>query len=78
MSPKFLDENGYVFKIYSREEPRMHVHIIQGKNNAKCWLEPEIEIAENKGFRNHQINEILKIVKENEQDFKEKWRKHLG
>jgi hypothetical protein len=31
MSPKFLDENGYVFKIYSREETRMHIHIIQDK-----------------------------------------------
>ncbi|MDR0792766.1 MAG: DUF4160 domain-containing protein [Chitinophagaceae bacterium] len=78
MSPRFLEKNGYIYKIYSREESRMHIHIIHNNKKAKCWLEPKVEIAENNGFKEHQIKEILQIVKENEQEFKEKWKAHLG
>ncbi|WP_443983476.1 DUF4160 domain-containing protein [Xylanibacter rarus] len=40
MSPKFKEENGFVFKIYSNEEERKHVHVIKAENEAKFWLEP--------------------------------------
>ena len=46
MSPKFKEINGFVFKIYSNEK-RMHIHIITSENEAKYWLEPNIELAEN-------------------------------
>ncbi|WP_418874705.1 DUF4160 domain-containing protein [Xylanibacter rarus] len=35
MSPKFKEENGFVFKIYSNEEERKHVHVIKAENEAK-------------------------------------------
>ncbi len=41
MSPKFKEENGFVFKIYSNEEERKHVHVIKAENEAKFWLEPQ-------------------------------------
>lgn len=78
MSPKFLTAGSLVFKIYSREESRMHIHIIDGNKNAKVWLEPQIELAENKGFKEFEINRILKIVEENECDFTEKWKQYFG
>ena len=40
MSPKFLTENGLVYKIFSREEERKHVHVEQQEKKAKIWLEP--------------------------------------
>ena len=49
MSPKFKEQNGYVFKIYSNEEARIHIHIIKAEKEAKYWLEPDIELAENFG-----------------------------
>lgn len=55
----------------------MHIHIIDGNKNAKVWLEPQIELAEKKGFKEFEINKILKIVEENECDFREKWEKHF-
>ena len=29
MSPKFRQEDGFVFKIYSNEEERMHIHVVK-------------------------------------------------
>ncbi len=38
MSPVFKRENGYVFKIFSNEEERMHIHVIRANCEAKyCW-----------------------------------------
>ena len=50
MSPKFKEINGFVFKIYSNEEKRMHIHVVKAENEAKYWLEPNIELAENFGL----------------------------
>ncbi len=62
MSPKFLEQGGFEFKIYSREENRSHIHVLKGKNKAKFWLEPIVELAENKGFKEHEISKIEKII----------------
>ncbi len=78
MSPKFLSESGFVFKVFSREEVRKHIHIEKDNNKAKVWLEPKIELAKNKGFKKHDINKILKIVKENASNFKEQWNRYFG
>lgn len=55
MSPKFKEINGFVFKIYSNEEKRMHIHVVKAENEAKYWLEPNIELAENFGFNTKRI-----------------------
>ena len=45
MSPKFRQEDGYTFKIYSNEEERKHIHVVKAEYEAKFWLEPNIELA---------------------------------
>lgn len=40
MSPKFKEENGFVFKIYSNEEERKHVHVIKAENEANFGWNP--------------------------------------
>jgi hypothetical protein len=78
MSPLFTIEKGYRFSIFSNEETRMHVHVYKDNHNAKIWLEPVIELAENKGFSKRDLNKIIVIVKENENDFKAKYKAHIG
>jgi hypothetical protein len=51
MSPVFGRESGYVFKIFSNEEERMHIHVIGDGHEAKFWLEPEIELAKTVAFQ---------------------------
>ena len=78
MSPKFKEINGFVFKIYSNEESRIHIHIVKAENEAKYWLEPDIELAENFGFSSKELSFIEKILKENGDDFKIKFARHTG
>ena len=70
MSPKFRQEDGFVFKIYSNEEERMHIHVVKAENEAKFWLEPEIELAENYGFGSKDLKKITNIIEENGSNFK--------
>ena len=78
MTPTFKNTKDYRFGIFSNEERRMHVHVFSGNKHAKIWLEPVIEFAKNNGFTKKQLNEILLIVKDNEEDFRQKYRAHIG
>lgn len=78
MSPKFKETNGYVFKIYSLEEPRMHVHVFKAEKKAKYWLEPEIELAQNKGFSTKELSFIEETIEKYGDEFKVKYQRHIG
>jgi len=78
MSPTFKKERGYTFKIYSNEEERIHIHVMKDDDEAKFWLEPHIELAQNYGFSSQEINEISKIIESYANDFREKYKQHIG
>ena len=78
MSPNFKEEKGYVFKIYSNEEERKHIHVIKAENEAKFWLEPDIELANNHGFNDKDIRNITQIVLKYGDEFKRKFSEHIG
>ena len=46
--------------------------------SAKIWLEPVLELAENKGFSEKELKNIMKIAKTNEDDFKAKYKAYIG
>ena len=77
MSPLFKEENGFSFRIFSNEESRMHIHVLKDNNEAKIWLEPEIKLEYNYGFKRQDIKKILILVKDNEAEFK-KYREYIG
>jgi hypothetical protein len=77
MTPIFRNEKGYRFRIFSNEEKRMHIHVYKGNSHAKIWLEPNVELAENRGFSEKEINRIIKITKQNETEFKAKYSTHI-
>jgi hypothetical protein len=54
VSPTVFRYRNYRFYFFSREEPRMHVHVLSPDGEAKFWLEPVIELALNKGL--NQLN----------------------
>lgn len=47
MSPTVFRQGGFRFYFFSREEPRMHIHVMGPHGEAKFWMEPEIELAQN-------------------------------
>lgn len=78
MSPVFAREKGYVFKVYSNEEERMHIHVIKDRKSAKFWLEPEIELSKNSGFSNVEIHEIKRIINVYANHFRKQYKEHIG
>ncbi|MBR3758120.1 MAG: DUF4160 domain-containing protein [Bacteroidaceae bacterium] len=78
MSPKFKQEEGFVFRIFSNEEVRMHIHVVKAENEAKFWLEPQIELAENFGFTNKDLKKITKMVENYGDEFKRLYAEHIG
>lgn len=77
MSPTVFRERGFRFYFFSREEPRMHVHV-QGQNGeAKFWLEPELELAQNFGLSQREINAALRILEDHEHDIRSAWHRHF-
>jgi len=78
MSPTVFRELGYRFFFFSREEPRVHVHVISGDGEAKFWLEPEIELAKNFRYNRKQIKEIEILIEEHYDELISAWREHFG
>ena len=78
MSPIFKREDGFHFKIFSNEEERKHIHVIKAENEAKFWLEPSIELAENHGFNNKDIKKITEIIERYGNEFKRQFTEHIG
>ena len=76
--PALLWIRGYRFFFYSlegREPP--HIHVAHAGRYAKFWLEP-VALADNRGFRGHELTEIRQIVAENQEFFLEKWHEYFG
>ena len=56
----------------------MHIHVICNGKEAKCWLEPEVELVKNTGIPEHKLSEIRKIVEKYADTFKQQFRDHIG
>lgn len=86
MSPKVLQVGALVFWFHSydaRFEERASVHVGKGSqddvNDAKVWLEPEIEIAyPGRTLRRHELNHALRVIRENHQYLLEEWYGYKG
>jgi len=62
---------------FSREEPRMHVHVYCGDGEAKFWLEPEIELAQNYRLSRLQLKQIEMIIEDHYDELTSAWQKHF-
>ena len=78
VSPTVLRVGGYRFYFFSREEPRAHVHVQHASGEAKFWLVPRLELAENYGLSPRRINTALRTIQEHEGEIIATWRKHFG
>jgi len=76
--PKDFVQGPHKFFFYSNEgnEP-MHLHIRSGSNEAKFWVQP-VEFAYGEGFRDHELNEIRRIVEARVGEIRNKWNEHFS
>jgi hypothetical protein len=77
MSPTIFSQRGFRFFFFSREETRMHVHVNCGHGEAKFWMEPALELAQNYGLNDRDLRVALNLIKEHENEIREAWQKHF-
>ncbi|NTU55688.1 MAG: DUF4160 domain-containing protein [Anaerolineales bacterium] len=78
MSPTIFRERGFRFYFFSREEPRMHVHVYAGNGEAKFWMEPKIELAQNFGLSDKDLRTVQNLIEEPADQIRSTWYKHFG
>jgi hypothetical protein len=78
MSPTVFRRGGYRFFFFSREEVRVHIHVVSAGGEAKFWLEPEIELAKNYHFSRKQLKEIESLIEVHQIEFISAWKKRFS
>ncbi|NTW57006.1 MAG: DUF4160 domain-containing protein [Chlorobiaceae bacterium] len=73
MSPTVFIEKGFRFLFFSREAPRIHVHVQCSRGEAKFWLEPYLELANNQGLSDRELRIIEDIIKEHINEITSAW-----
>ena len=77
MAPTVFRQGAFRFFFFSREEPRMHIHVTHTDGEAKFWLEPKIELAMNQGLSKKQINEASLLVQDHYKEIIHAWRSYF-
>jgi hypothetical protein len=86
MSPKILESRDLMFWFHSYDalhEDRASVHVGKGSqddsNDAKIWLEPQIEVARpGRTLREHELNRALQVIEHNHAYLREQWHDYKG
>ncbi len=75
--PVVLRVKGYRFWFYEADlnEPP-HVHAGKAGMEAKYWLNP-VSLARVRGFRQHELNEIERIIVAHRTDLLEAWEEEV-
>jgi uncharacterized protein DUF4160 len=77
MSPTVFRDGGLRVFFFSREEPRMHVHVQSAEAEAKFWMEPRVELAVNHGFPDHELVRIQKLLEGRDDEIRQAWGRHF-
>ena len=77
MSPTVFRYKNYRFFFFSREETRMHVHILSPDGEAKFWIEPVVALADYRGLSDRQIKELSKVVEKHGKEIEKAWKIHF-
>ena len=77
MSPTVFREGKYRFYFFSREEERMHIHVVSPDGEAKFWVEPIVSLVTYTGLSKPQLNRLQKLVEEHKSEIIKAWKKHF-
>ena len=72
--PTALRIGAYRFYFYSYDcgEPR-HMHVDRKRMSAKFWLDPDVALAANYGFKRKELRDIERIMRENLELLRNEW-----
>lgn len=76
--PTVLQVGPYSLIFFSsdRGEPA-HIHVKRDRQLVKFWLSP-VSLAKNRGFKDHELNDIARLVEEHEQTLLEVWHDYFN
>ena len=77
MSPTIFRVGNYRFYFFSREEERVHVHVVSPDGEAKFWLEPTVSLATYTGLSDKQLVRLQKLIEERKNEIIKAWKKHF-
>jgi hypothetical protein len=77
MSPTVLRHVEFRFYFFSREEPRCHVRVFCPDGEAKFWLDPKIELAQNYGMNKRQLRAAQRLIEGHQDGIRDAWRRHF-
>lgn len=76
--PTVLRKKGFRFYFFFADEfEPPHIHIEKGGSACKFWLQP-LALSRNEGFRQHELNEIYRIIEGHHGYLLEQWRARFG
>ncbi len=78
MSPTIFREGGFRFFFFSREERRVHLHVQSANGEAKFWLEPDVELAQNYGLNSSDLKAAEALIKEHRDEIRKAWARHFA
>lgn len=61
---------GYIFLDQTGHERRLHVHAQGTRGEAKFWLDPEIELAQDYGLGPQLVRRALRLIGEHEDEIR--------
>jgi hypothetical protein len=73
-----IQEKSFRFFFFSREEKRIHIHVIGPNGEAKFWMEPNIELAQSVGFTEMELKKLIIVINSHRNEIIESWRTHFG
>ncbi|GAB4156269.1 MAG: hypothetical protein Fur0046_36200 [Cyanobacteria bacterium J069] len=75
--PTVLQVGPYSFIFFSsdRGEPA-HIHVKRDRQLVKFWLSP-VSLAKNRGFKDHELSDIARLVEEHKQTLLEAWHDYF-
>jgi hypothetical protein len=55
----------------------MHVHVHHDTGEAKIWLEPAVEVAQNFGLGERRLATALRLTREHQDEIRAAWQAHF-
>ena len=75
--PTVFREKGYrFFYVMADLSEPLHIHVMKEKAIAKFWFDP-VRLTSNKGFRGHELREIVSLIAKHEELIRSSWNERL-
>ena len=78
MSPTVVRDGPFRLFFFSREEARIHVHVVHPDGEAKFWLTPSVSVATSTGLSQRQLGEAHIVVEAHLTEIRNAWNRHFG